>query len=121
MGEGGGRRLTFVGGEIGGLESEQRIEASAAYMEKSRGRRLTWGEGETSGLESGGEDTSKQLMCERVEADGLCGEKGQCRQHVWVRERGKRLRWGWGEADYLLLEGDRWTAWASRLRETERA
>ena len=43
-------------------------------MEKSRGRRLTWGEGEIGGLESGGEDTSKQLMLERVEADGLCGE-----------------------------------------------
>ena len=60
----------WVGGEIGGLEREERIEASAAYMEKSRGRRLTWGEGEIGGLESGGEDRSKQFTWKRVEADG---------------------------------------------------
>ena len=70
MEEGGGRRLTWGEGEIGGLEREERIEASAAYMEKSRGRRLTWGEGEIGGLESGEEDTSRQFMWERVEADG---------------------------------------------------
>ena len=35
--------------------------------------------------------------------------------------RGKRLRSGGGEVDSLLLEGDMWTAWASRLWESETA